>query len=213
MWITSRYGSDHCQIGLKHWTMINDLSWFLLSHLISVYSLIVCWCLVTTPLKINGWYIIMEVCFRSCSFLFMGDGCRFLSPLIFQGVRKWSICQHPRLDRSSVEQSPIHPIHLEFMSTLDVRRWEVQQFAPEKWCWEDDPFLRYLFRCYVSFMECNQCWMMSRCSSNSGGGWMLEDSCQTFFCLKHAVLVGKNWIKLTSVADQCFQSLFLKDVT
>ena len=26
-----------------------------------------------TPLKINGWNIIMEVWFRSCSFLFMGD--------------------------------------------------------------------------------------------------------------------------------------------
>ena len=32
-----------------------------------------------------GTYIIMEVWFRSCSFLFMGDGCRF-QPLIFQGV-------------------------------------------------------------------------------------------------------------------------------
>ena len=38
-----------------------------------------------TPLKINGWNIIMEVWFRSFSFLFMGDGCRF-QPLIFQGV-------------------------------------------------------------------------------------------------------------------------------
>ena len=38
-----------------------------------------------TPLKINGWnIIIMEVWFRSCSFLFMGDGCRF-QPLIFAG--------------------------------------------------------------------------------------------------------------------------------
>ena len=39
-----------------------------------------------TPLKINGWNIVlMEVWFRSLSFLFMGDGCRF-QPLIFQGV-------------------------------------------------------------------------------------------------------------------------------
>ena len=39
-----------------------------------------------TPLKINGWNIVlMEVWFRSFSFLFMGDGCRF-QPLIFQGV-------------------------------------------------------------------------------------------------------------------------------
>ena len=37
-----------------------------------------------TPEAINGWNIIlMEVCFRSCSFLFMGDGCRF-QPVIFQ---------------------------------------------------------------------------------------------------------------------------------
>ena len=96
-------------------------------HIWSLYIVSLC----TTPLKINGWNIIMEVCFRSCSFLFMGDVCRF-QPLIFQGVWRWSICQHPRLDRSSVEQWPIHPIHLEFMSTLDVRRWEVQQFAPAK---------------------------------------------------------------------------------
>ena len=39
-----------------------------------------------TPLKINGWNIVLvEVWFRSFSFLFMGDGCRF-QPLIFQGV-------------------------------------------------------------------------------------------------------------------------------
>ena len=36
--------------------------------------------------KINGWNMsLMEVWFRSFSFLFMGDGCRF-QPLIFQGV-------------------------------------------------------------------------------------------------------------------------------
>ena len=43
---------------------------------------------------------------------------------------------------------------------------------------------------------------------------MLEDSCQASFCLKKVVhVVGKNWIKLASVADQCFQSLVSKDVT
>ena len=40
------------------------------------------WSKNPTPLKIH---IIMEVWFRSFSFLFMGDGCRF-QPLIFQGV-------------------------------------------------------------------------------------------------------------------------------
>ena len=36
------------------------------------------------PLKINGWNTIIEVWFKSFSFLFIGDGCRF-QPLIFQG--------------------------------------------------------------------------------------------------------------------------------
>ena len=34
------------------------------------------------------WNTIIGVWFRSFSFLFMGDGCRF-QPLIFQGVRTW----------------------------------------------------------------------------------------------------------------------------
>ena len=37
------------------------------------------------PLKINMEHNSLEVWFRSFSFLFMGDGCRF-QPLIFQGV-------------------------------------------------------------------------------------------------------------------------------
>ena len=43
------------------------------------------WWPEVTPWKINGWNIIIGVWFRSFSFLFMGDGCRF-QPFIFQGV-------------------------------------------------------------------------------------------------------------------------------
>ena len=38
-----------------------------------------------TPVLINMEHVLMEVWFRSFSFLFRGDGCRF-QPLIFQGV-------------------------------------------------------------------------------------------------------------------------------
>ena len=156
MWITSRYGSDHCQIGLKHWTMINDLSWFLLSHLISVYSLIVCWCLVRwTPLKINGWYIIMEVWFRSCSFLFMGDGCRF-QPLIFEddpsvNIQGW-------IDR----QWNSHQFIQYIWSLCQLWMWEGGKFnsSPLKNGAGKTTFLRYLFRCYaiVSWSVINVGW-------------------------------------------------------
>ena len=44
-----------------------------------------------------AWNIILEVWFRSCSFLFMGDGCSF-QPFIFQASREWGsptgITQH-----------------------------------------------------------------------------------------------------------------------
>ena len=40
--------------------------------------------IIVAALKINGWNKIMQVWFRSYSFLFMGDGCRFQS-LTFQG--------------------------------------------------------------------------------------------------------------------------------
>ena len=44
-----------------------------------------------------AWNIILEVWFRSCSFLFMGDGCSF-RPFIFQASREWGsptgITQH-----------------------------------------------------------------------------------------------------------------------
>ena len=38
-----------------------------------------------TPCRVTAGTCLMEVWFRSCSFLFMGDGCRF-QPSIFQGV-------------------------------------------------------------------------------------------------------------------------------
>ena len=79
-----------------------------------------------SPRKINMEHVLMEVWFRSFSFLFMGDGCRF-QPFIFQGVKT----KRPRSSNSSCfpqlhfprlkEQLCVLPRSEQFVNEVTVR--------------------------------------------------------------------------------------------